>query len=192
MDFRIAMESAVVRAAEAEELTGVAQTLQRDWRRREIIAGYTGPGHVRYPLYQVCELKVMMILSEARISVKFAKHMVNHVSMMVAAHIRRDIDHAEFLGADDLTDAEKTEIVAKSNPASSNSLFMFRIPELKEGDQRTSVYISNTWEGLNEMAAKDGGISTVLVLDSAGIAREIIAAAKRPLVTYRLIPEGKA
>jgi hypothetical protein len=38
------------------------------------------------------------------------------------------------------------------------------------------------------MAQADGGLSAVLVVDAAAVAREIVAASSRPLVTYRLTP----
>lgn len=186
MEYLIQMESAEVRSPEAEELTGTPQHLQRDWRRRGLLADYTGQGQVRYPLWQVAQLKVMMILSAAHIAVKPARFVIMQVADMVTNHIRTSLDACEFIGAD-LSDADKLRIMREKNPHGTNDFYMLRLPELPEGDQRASYLVSSTWTGLHELAVKER-VSAAIVIDAAAIAREIIAAAKRPLVTYRLTP----
>lgn len=187
MEYSIEMESAVCRSPEAETLSGVSQQLQRDWRRRGLISDYTGPGQVRYPLWQVCQLKVMGVMSQANMGLKPASAVISQISSAVASHVRTSLDAAEFIGLD-LTDDEKRDVIRRANSTAGLRFTMFRMPELPDGDERPNSFISSTWDGLVEMAQANGGLSAVLVVDAEAVAREIVAASSRPLVTYRLTP----
>lgn len=190
MKYLIEMESAGVRNPEAETLTGVPQHLQRDWRRRGLISAHNAPTRVQYSLWDICHLKVMMILSQAHMGIGPAQFVTKQVALMVVHHLRTSLDTAEFVGVDDLTDDEKHDIMRAQNPGSANDFTLFRIPELPKDDERASYFIASSWEGLGEVAARNGGVAAGLVMDAASIAREIAAASTRPLVTYRLSPQG--
>ena len=179
-------------AKEAAELSGVPQELQRNWRRRGVLDEHSGAGRVRFSLYDVCDLKVLGILSEAKISVKFARFIGSQVAAAVMSYVRRDLNACEVLGVK-LSQDETFRLIEQCYGAAVGNRFtMFRMLELPEGDPRTYCFVSDTWDGLMEMGAKDGGVSAALVLDSSALAREIVKAAKRPLITYRLAADGAA
>ena len=189
MSFSVEWTERDFQAKEAAELSGVPQDLQRNWRRRGLLEEHGTTARVRFDLFHVCDLKVLGILSEAKISVKFARFMGSQVAAEVMGHIRRNPAACEVIGAE-LTAAEIERLAQECYGEPMRGRFtMFRMPDVPEGDPRTYCFVAATWDGLMEMAARDGGVSAGLVLDSASIAREIVSAAKRPLITFRLTPK---
>lgn len=178
---------------EAADMSGVHQALQRDWRRRGILDAKEGSGRVRYTINDVCRLKALGILSQSGISVKTQRAMAWQIGAVTAERVRQMRCAAIVEGIpDELSDQEFARMVETvDGRVMAEHFTLFPLPEPPEGSSVAHAHVGATSlaEAL-DMARKHAPLAAALMVESLALAREIVAAAPRPLVTYRLTESG--
>ena len=142
--------------AEAERITGVTTTMQRDWRRRGILKkeGDTA----RFDLFDLCELLTLKLLSDRGIGPKAAAEVVTWCGYGVAYHSLDAVDayegdHHRTNEARGLTDiplstADRDAIIAAMEAAGEKG----PAPTVRWGDKadwlRGQIYRARTGGGV--------------------------------------------
>lgn len=186
MQYRVERIENQFQAQEASDISGVSPTLQRDWRRRELLPERQNEGRMRFTLHQIIELAVMKRLSDAGMSVKSTKALAWQAVVSVQMALESMPEAIEVRGAD-LSRGEIFDLLRSlEKPIVRQSINCFALPELPEGSASVSAFVASSWEDLGKMIEEAPEFSTGFVMDAVGFAREIVANAKRPLITYQL------
>lgn len=77
--------------AEVAKITGVSTTLQRDWRRREILLGREKPGWSRFGFHDIVEIFILKWFSAAGSFVKQRMDTIRFASPMASKTIWRQL-----------------------------------------------------------------------------------------------------
>lgn len=186
MRYRVETFENEFQAREAAAMSGVSQTLQRDWRRRGLLDGWGGEGRKKFGASEVALLTVMGILSEAKISVKAAQTYAVSVTPALAIFFD-SIDGAYEIEGDDLKSSEVPQFLDEvaRNP---ESRFAF-VPLPEESNQ--SLYFLRSPAEIETAVPSERRWRSGLLLDLQGIAEDIAAKAPRPLIRYVLHEESE-
>ena len=109
---------------EAERITGVSTALQRDWRRRKIIASKEDGKWTRWELDDLVRLSVMKLFSDAGMDVSKTGTVASMAMMPTYAAFAQFDDAHEFAG-DDISDEEKERVLATFAPRTSHPSHTF-------------------------------------------------------------------
>ena len=177
---------------EAAVMSGVCQNLQYEWRRRGILPQQEGRKRVRYNLFQVAWLKVLGILSKASVRVMYQQALAWQIAALVSARVVQ-LREAAIVEGLDLTDDEFEVMVEGMADGPLGTHFtLFRLPEPPDNSGIPHAYVGATsFADLQEMVKDGEPIGAALVMESMTLAREIVAAAPRPLVTYKITGEAE-
>lgn len=186
MRYRVERIDSTFSSAEAERLSGVANTVQRDWRRRGLLPERTDRKRIRFSLLEVCELKVMGFLSASGISPGLVKALGLQAALSVHSRLMR----IRRIAATEPFEFTEEEFVQSCDAIDEGELSRFAflpLPERHQGDSVADCYFENSLEAAHAKASADGAISGALILDAWALAEEIADAAQEPL--FRLIAE---
>jgi hypothetical protein len=175
MSFTFKKTLSVFTPSEAEQITGVALALQRDWRRRAILP--KRDGHARFDLHDLADMLTLKMCSDAGMSLDAAKAWIPFMPAGIIMHALRspgaiEGDFGEF--AYFHPDSWAMNIAAsRSNMIAEGDLIIW--PNGK------SEIVSNVYEAISSAAPdKLYGAVKVLILEEIG--REFARRAVRSLV----------
>jgi DNA-binding transcriptional MerR regulator len=141
---------------EAERITGVSTTMQRDWRRRGILAKATE--RARFDLFDLAELLTLKLLSDRGIGPKAAAEVVDWCGYGIAYHTLDSVDayegdhlrtnEARGLTDIPLSDAERAFITQTIEAAGLD----YEVPTVRWSDKadwlRGQIYRARTRTGV--------------------------------------------
>lgn len=170
---------------EAEGVTGVSVTTQRDWRRRELLPEKEGEGWSVYRLINIVEMLAMKMLSESGVPLATAKQIASMSKMPVLSEFRRYPVNFAFEGRE-LSEASRARIIDGSTspvrgrylvvplPASDDLLY-----KVARGDDVQDL--------LDHTSKKAGQAAHHLVVDHLAVAQRVMVAVDGPV--YRVVSE---
>lgn len=186
MRYRVERIDRTFSSADAERLSGVANTVQRDWRRRGLLPERTDRKRIRFSLLDVCELKVMGFLSASNISPGLVKALGRHAALSVYSRLVR-LQRVAATEPFEFT-TEEFRLGCEAIDEGEMSRFAFLpLPERHQGDSVSDCYFEDSLDAAHAKASADGAFSGALILDAWALADEIANSAEEPL--FRLIAE---
>ena len=191
-------------AANTAKVSGVSQELQRDWRRREILPPWDGPGRKHFDVGEVIELFILKIWSDAGIGVAGMRPAAAWAVLQVSS-ILQTLPGAFTVNADEDIDQGTIDALIHDTfrPSGKHGRYLWIAPrhadsyknvgELKGsfGDQ-TLAFARNfhckTVESLEQLqpAFDDSRCVSMTVVDMQRIAETILERADGPLFTAEI------
>lgn len=169
--------------SEAAAISGVSPTLQRDWRRREILRGNSDGRWTRWTLTDVIRLSVMKLFSEAGMDVSnttIVAQMAIFPTLAELAHI----DGAVSFEGDELPAESQSRIrastVRTTDPSHSPGRFL-----ASYGKGEYDVCRTDDLASLEEILDADA-YPILLIVDCRNLARLIVERAGGPLIRYEI------
>lgn len=161
---------------EAEKITGVSTTLQRDWRRREILPQKREAGWAKFGLSDLIEMMVIKSFSEAGFSVQAAREISSLSVLPSLRAINKFPGTFEFDG-DPIDESHKQFIIDRSvHGGNERYLVMAMSKQHNEPD----VARMGTLEYIEEFLARNQAVHCTVV-DCERIAKTIVDRAGLPL-----------
>lgn len=169
---------------EAERITGVSTTLQRDWRRRGIIAAKEDGRWTRWELDDLVRLTVMKLFSEAGMDVSKTATVASMAMMPTFSAFSR-YEHAhEFAG--DLLSADEKEMVLRSfGPRTTNASHAFGRYLASFGHGEEQVVRVRDLSQLADFMEKEGQ-AVFAVVDCFQVAAQIVERANGPITRFEI------
>jgi hypothetical protein len=115
--------------AEAEAITGVSTTMQRDWRRRGFLS--TVDGHARFDLFDLAEMKAMHMLAFRGVGPIQSQYVRLFLGLGIAWHILCEED--SYSGDHDLT--------STWSYSTSNAMAPTQIPWNQKGEWLAKYFL---------------------------------------------------
>lgn len=156
---------------EAAEASGVSTTLQRDWRRREILQAGSDAGWARFSLNDVIRMAVLNRCSQFGLSVKFAANWVAPIALIPV--------HEALEGFDDVYGGDDLPANCPTHEGIQSGRYIAAVNQLD--DDAPYVARVNSIEQLDDFAEKYDA-SAFFVLDCQKLAAEIVRRSPHPLV----------
>jgi hypothetical protein len=164
---------------EAEEVTGVSVTLQRDWRRRNLLPEQKSKGWARFSVSDIIEMIVMKSFSDSGFSVQSAREFSRNIVMptMKVLYSNPDaIDFADVIASPELKDM--VMIQAYKNLPGPH----FAVTRNKETG-KFKVSPCATYDQIFELLHDSNAVHCT-VIDCERIAKRIIDKADLPIARF--------
>ena len=172
--------------AEAERITGVNVTLQRDWRRRGFLP--SNEGHARFDVFSLAKMRFLSAMAERGIGPASTEKYVD-ITMNAIAREALSGDRA-VVGDRDGAPHLPMAIISRCSPLGGKMgrviaapIFVLFADGSEWWDQSPDAAFNRKIEG-EEWGALDG---PVIMLDTRVLGVGIAARAGRPLVTVRRV-----
>jgi hypothetical protein len=179
MGYRIKSIDKEYGAAEVERITGVSPELQRDWRRRGILAKLDQPGRAKYSLSDVIEIAALKTLADAGLPVSMAGDLAGLAILPVIDNFLRWPGVYEFTGHE-LSDAEKSEILARHVVGvTDDENWLYAALGRDEPIMGRTSDLRNLDGGLR-------GAKAAIIVDLTSLAAEITDRAALPLIKFQV------
>ena len=163
--------------SEAEAVTGVTVTLQRDWRRRGLLPE-SGPGKwTKFTLSDVIRMSVMKLVSDAGISIKSNDDLAQMAVLPTLAFLEQ-IPGAVELEGDEVSDTLRLSIETAGTVRGGHGRFLVSFPNLPEW-KRVGRYTSLKQV---EQVLEDRGCACFVTVDLRSLAERIFVRAKGSLI----------
>jgi hypothetical protein len=169
---------------EAERITGVSTALQRDWRRRKVIASKEDGRWTRWDLDDLIRLSVMKLFSEAGMDVSKTGTVAAMAMMPTFAALARFDEAHEFAG-DEISDDDKERILHGSTPRASDPAHSFGRYLASFGKDEMQVCRVTSLEQLADFMAEQQQ-AVFAVVDCHQVAAQIVERAGGPIIRFEI------
>lgn len=184
------IEYAEFTAAQAFEITGVNQALQRHWRRRGLLPDLEAGKHARFGPGEVLHMMIMRVFSDSNISIK-ATRALTQTAKDLARRILRALPGAvEIVAPPDVVETERKRIEDYRAMWRCRYLVV-PLPEIESPSGEPLRHELEDLSNLHQLIDEDS--FNALVIDVESIARAFLSRAKRtsprPLETLKITLE---
>jgi len=166
-------------ASEAENITGVSQATQRDWRRREFLQPISGGGRARHSLEDLIFLAALGALTKSGLPVSQAVELAPLAILPVHANFSRWDDVSVFdghkLSSEQMARIRESHVVG----ASDNDNWLFAALDHPGG-------VMGRTDDLRKLDGGLRGSLCAIILDLTSLAHRIARAAPLPLITWQI------
>jgi hypothetical protein len=169
---------------EAERITGVSTALQRDWRRRGIIASKEDGKWTRWDLDDLVRLTVMKLFSEAGMDVSKTGTVASMAMTPTFAAFARFDEAHEFAG-DEVTEEERERILSSFAPRTTHASHTFGRYLASFGREEMQVCRVTTLTQLAEFMEEQKQ-AVFAVVDCWQVAAQIVERAGGPITRFEI------
>ncbi|WP_112310353.1 MerR family transcriptional regulator [Pseudogemmobacter bohemicus] len=171
---------------EAAEVTGVSVSVQRDWRRRGILAERQGDGWTVFDLNGIVELMIIKMLSASGFSLTMAKSIAG-LSLLPMHREFGELEGAFEFEGDEMPESIKQRILFSRVHGAENSRYL--VAPLPPSDNfYGSVFRCGDLNYITDRLSEDGSFHC-LIIDHRLLADAVKKAVDGPL--YRIVSELK-
>jgi hypothetical protein len=170
---------------EAERITGVSTALQRDWRRRKIIAGKEDGRWTRWELDDLVRLTVMKLFSEAGMDVSKTGTVASMAMMPTFTAFAMFPEAYEIVCDDELTEEERATVLGWGAPRTTHPSHTVGRYLASFGTDEMQVCRTATLEQLGEFMTEQKQ-AVFAVVDCFQVAAQIVERADGPISRIEL------
>lgn len=164
---------------EAENVTGVSVTLQRDWRRRGLLPEQDSKGWAKFSISDIIEMLVMKSFSESGLSVQSAREFSRKAVNPTMKVLFSNPDAINFEGFE--ISSKLKEIVMIRSYAKAVGRYLIVAREKATGE--TKILQCNDFNHIDEFLQEADAVHC-MVIDCERIAKTIVAEAGLPIAHY--------
>jgi len=176
-------------SAEVETATGVSQDLQRNWRRRGLIAQRPDRKRARYSTYEVMVLAAMKQFSDAGISVRGTQSLSHMMGFEATKAIEALPDAISFDGSSESSAAVAEKAWRSDTPHPSNRYIYVPMPEQMKPGGSTEFRGRNDLSDIQDLI-DIGGSTYGLIFDAAALAQKVAKNLSFPVATFTAERDG--
>lgn len=166
---------------EAEAVSGVSVTLQRDWRRRGLLPESEGAGWTVFHLDDVAAMLEMKLLSESGVPLKVAQEIASLSVLPILKWLSIHPENFEFTG-DPIDEAMKEKLMGATAVGSDAQYLVVPLPY-----SDNLLFRCSRGDDLGKLINGERESAThYLVIDHRALAQRLMQATRGPIFTVHI------